>query len=31
MGAAIIGIVAMSLMKETAPTRIIEATPVEIV
>lgn len=30
MGAAAIGIVAMSLMKETAPTRITEATPVEI-
>ena len=31
MGAAVVGVVAMSLMKETAPTRIIEATPVEIV
>ena len=31
MGAAVVGIVAMSLMKETAPTRITEATPVEIV
>jgi MFS family permease len=30
MGAAVVGIIAMSLMKETAPTRITEAVPVEI-